>query len=75
MVLFQFKYMANVLKFQTAKKERTAYICFLSLPAKQREVTNFAQGGSLIGYFPDSHFRIFLFEIKILLFKFLEHLP
>ena len=45
------------------------------------EVTNFAKGGNLIaslckiGYFPHSMFGIFLFEIKILLYKFLEHLP
>ena len=48
---------------------------------KQTEVTNFAKGGNLfaslckIGYFPHRISGIFLFEIKILLYKFLEHLP
>ena len=48
---------------------------------KQKEVTNFAKGGNFIashckiGYFPHRIFDIFLFEIKILLYKFLEHLP
>ena len=40
---------------------------------KQREVTNFAKGGSKIGYFPNRVFGIFLFKIKILLYKFLEN--
>ena len=49
--------------------------------SKGREVTNFAKGGNLIaslykiGYFPHRIFGIFLFEIKILLYKFLEYLP
>ena len=44
-----------------------------------REVTNFAKGGYLIaslckiGYFPRIIFGIFLFEIKVLLYKFSEH--
>ena len=48
---------------------------------KQREVTDFAKGGNLIAslckirYFSHRNFGIFLFEIKILLFEFLEYLP
>ena len=48
---------------------------------KQGDVTNFAKGGNLIaslckvGYLPHRMFGIFLFEIKILLYEFLEHLP
>ena len=63
------------------KKERTPWIYFLSSQLKQREVINFAKGGNLIaslckfGYFPHGIFGIFLFEIKILLYKVLEHLP
>ena len=54
---------------------------FLSSLLKQREVTNFANGGNLTpalcktGYFPHRIFGIFLFKIKILLYKFLENLP
>ena len=46
---------------------------------KQTEGTNFAKGGNLIaslcktGYFPHRIFVIFLFKIKILPYKFLEH--
>ena len=37
---------------------------------------NFAKASLCkIGYFPHRMFGIFLFEIKILLYKFLEHLP
>ena len=42
---------------------------------------NFGKGANLIaslykiGYFPHRIFGIFLFEINILLYKFLEHLP
>ena len=67
-------------KLSNTKKERTPSVYFLSSPLKQREVTNFAKGGSLIaalckiGYFPHRIFGIFLFEIKILLYEFLEHL-
>ena len=61
-------------KISNTKKERTPWIYFLSSPVKQREVTNFAKGGK-IGYFPHRSFGIFLFEIKILLYEFLEHLP
>ena len=44
--------------------------------AKGGNVTNFAKGGNFkIGYFPHRIFGIFLLEIKILLFEFLEHLP
>ena len=46
---------------------------FLSSPTKQfREVTNFERK---IGYFPHIIFGIFLFEIKICLYEFLEHYP
>ena len=68
-------------KISNINKERIPKIYFLSSPLKQREVTNFAKGGNLIaslckiGYFPHRMFGIFLFEIKILLFEFLEHLP
>ena len=68
-------------KILNIKKERTPSIHFLFSPFKQREVTNFAKGGNLIaslckiGNFPHRMFGIFLFEVKILLFKFLEHLP
>ena len=68
-------------KISNTKKEKTPWIYFLSSPLKQREVTNFAKGGNLIaslckiGYFPHIIFGIFLFEIKILLYKFLEILP
>ena len=71
----------NVQKFRPSEKERTPSIYFLSSPFKQREVTNFAKGGNLIasfcknGYFPHRMFGIFLIEIKILLFEFLEQLP
>ena len=47
---------------------------------KQKEVTNSAKGGNLIaslckiGYFPHKIFGIFLFEINISLYEFLEHL-
>ena len=69
---------SNVLKFRTSKKKEHPQ--FLSSPFKQREVTNFAKGGNLIASlckiaFPHRMFGIFLFEIKILLFEFLEHLP
>ena len=68
-------------KISNTKKERTPWIYFLSSQLKHREVTNFAKGGNLIaslckiGYFPYGIFGIFLFKIKILLYKFLEHLP
>ena len=45
------------------------------------EVSDFAKGGNFIaslcktGYFPHRMFGISLFEIKILLYEFLEHLP
>ena len=70
----------NVLKFEHQKRKNILNL-FLSSPFKKREVTNFAKGGNLIaslckiGYFPHRMIDIFLFEIKILLFEFLEHLP
>ena len=49
---------------------------------KQREVTNFAKGGGnliaslcKIGYFPHRMFGMFLFKIKIFMYKLLEQLP
>ena len=66
-------------KILNTKNEKTPQINFLSSPVKQKEVTNFAKGGNLIaslckiGYFSHRFFVIFLFEIKVLLYKFLEH--
>ena len=62
----------------TKKKENTLNL-FSLLTREANEVTNFAKGGNLIvslckiGYFPHRIFDILLFEIKILLYKFLEH--
>ena len=71
-----------VSQISNTKKERTPLIYFLFSPVKQWEVTNFAKGGNFycpplckIGYFPHRIFGIFFFEIKILLYKFLEHKP
>ena len=48
----------------------------LSSPLNQREVTKFEKGGNLQNLLlPPKNFGIFLFEIKILTYIFLEHLP
>ena len=79
----------NVLKFRTPKKQKNTLNVFssLSVEAKgsnkfcKRRQLNFAKEGNLIvslceiGYFPHRILGIFLFEIKILLNKFVEHLP
>ena len=68
--------MVTVLKFRTPKKKEHPEFIF----SPHQEVTNFAKGCNLIaslykiGYFPHNIFDIFLFEIKILLYKFLEYL-
>ena len=70
-----------VQKFRTSKKKEHPKFIFSPHHSKEREVTNFPKEGNLtaslckIGYFPHRMIGIFLFEIKILLFEFLEHLP
>ena len=56
----------NVLKFQTPKKKEHPKFIF---PPQAKGSNKFCK----IGYFPQRILGIFLFEIKILLYKFLEH--
>ena len=75
--LFKFKSTVNVLKFGTPKKKEH----FIFSPHHWREGTNFAKDVNLIaslcktGFFLHRIFGIFPFEIKIWLYKFLEHQP
>ena len=60
--------MVNILKFRTPKKGKTLLNLFSLL-------TTEAKGSNQFWLLPFLHriFGIFLFEIKILLFQFLEH--
>ena len=62
------------LKFRTWKKNYTMNL-FSLLTIEAKGSNKFCKGRSKIGYFPHRVFGIFLYEIKIVLYKFLEHLP
>ena len=63
-----------VLKFRTPKNKEHPKLIFSPLHWSKREVTNFAKGGNFCKNFHHRIFGIFIFEIKSLLYKFLEHL-